>query len=123
MNYCRGIRGLTSEQCTAERPKCAQCKHRDSDCEYIVPVSSKAESRALKRRADDLQSAVDQHEELYSLLRSKSDDEAGQILKCIRAGQSVDSVVRLVKDGDLLLQLSLRPETRYQYDFPYIRDI
>lgn len=34
-------------------------------------------------------------------------------------GASATSIVRQIQDGDLLLQMSLVPETRLRYDFPY----
>ncbi|KAK4233409.1 hypothetical protein C8A03DRAFT_38881 [Achaetomium macrosporum] len=42
--------------------------------------------------------------------------EVTEILRRIRAG--VDDILRYVRDGDLLLQLHLLPETRLRYTFP-----
>lgn len=41
-----------------------------------------------------------------------------EILHRIRAGIDVESILRYVRDGDLLLQLHLFPETRLRYTFP-----
>jgi len=43
------------------------------------------------------------------------------ILQKIRAGESADSIVRRIKDGDLLVQLSLDPQNQTRYEFPHLR--
>jgi hypothetical protein len=58
------------------------------------------------------------HEELYTLLKTRSQAEANEMLRRIRAGVDVETILRYVKDGDLLLQLHLAPETRLRYSFP-----
>lgn len=56
-------------------------------------------------------------------MKSSSDEDAINILRRIRAGADAEAVVRQVKDGNLLMQLSLMPETRRRYDLPYITQI
>src|SRR6185436_19176226 len=63
------------------------------------------------------------YKRLYDLLRTKSEKDSVDILKRIRMGEEVDSIVRFIEDGDLLLQLSLKPETRYVYPFPHLRNV
>ena len=46
-----------------------------------------------------------------------------EIFQRIRAGGDVGTICRHVKDGDLLLQLSLVPETRYRYEFPFRKEM
>ncbi|KAK4177803.1 hypothetical protein QBC36DRAFT_345114 [Triangularia setosa] len=41
----------------------------------------------------------------------------------IRGGGSPGSILRRIKEGDLLLQLSLKPETRYRYVLPYVSEM
>lgn len=36
----------------------------------------------------------------------------------MRSGEDVELLVRSIREGNLLLQLSLRPEWKYQYEFP-----
>jgi hypothetical protein len=61
---------------------------------------------------------VSSHEELYTLLKTRSQPEANEMLRRIRAGVDVDTIPRYVKDGDLLLQLHLAPEAKLRYSFP-----
>ena len=61
--------------------------------------------------------------ELYNLLQNRPRDDASAILQHIRSGASVDAVLQHVREGDLLLQLSLIPETRRRYEFPDNLDI
>jgi hypothetical protein len=48
----------------------------------------------------------------------RSQPEVTEILRRVRVGVDIDSILRYVKDGDLLLQLHLLPETRLRYSFP-----
>jgi hypothetical protein len=61
---------------------------------------------------------VSSHEQLYQLLKTRSEPEVTEILHRIRVGIDVESILRYVRDGDLLLQLHLFPETRLRYSFP-----
>lgn len=53
-------------------------------------------------------------------MKSVSEQDARDILQRVRSGADVETLLSHVADGDLLLQLSVVPETRYRYDFPYI---
>ena len=55
------------------------------------------------------------YQELYYLLRSRSHQEAIDILNRLRSGVDVESLVRYIKSGDLLLQLFAEPQTRHRY--------
>jgi len=61
---------------------------------------------------------VSSHEEFYTLLKTRGPADAAEMLRRIRAGMDVDSILRHVRDGDLVLQLQLTPETRMRYTFP-----
>ncbi|KAF3003580.1 hypothetical protein E8E13_006619 [Curvularia kusanoi] len=74
------------------------------------------ESRQGKERAQV-------SDELIKLMKSSSDEDAINILRRVRAGADPETVVRQVRDGNLLMQLSLVPETRRQYDLPYKADM
>lgn len=56
-------------------------------------------------------------------MKSSSDEDAMNILRRIRAGADPEAVVRQVREGNLLMQLSLRPESRRRYDLPYITEM
>lgn len=58
------------------------------------------------------------HEELFTLLQTRGPSEVAEIIRRVRAGIDVESILRYVKDGDLLLQLHLTPEARLRYTFP-----
>jgi hypothetical protein len=58
---------------------------------------------------------------VFNFLQSRTDEEALSIFQRLRAGADVENIVRHVKDGDLLLQLSLLPESRFRFEFPYIK--
>lgn len=76
--------------------------------------------QALKRKHDESQHENLIYRELYRLLVTVSEAEALDILQRLRAGTDVETTVRRVQEGDLLLQLALRPESRFRYQFPYL---
>lgn len=57
-------------------------------------------------------------QQLFTALKSRNDADASAIFKRIRSGDDVESVVRHVCDGDLLVQLRTVPETRFRHQFP-----
>lgn len=76
--------------------------------------------QALKRKHDESQQENLIYKELYRLLVSVSEAEALDILQRLRSGTDVETAVRLAQDGELLLQLALKPESRLRYHFPYL---
>ena len=86
-------------------------------------ASTETHSQALKRKYTHVQHKTSQYAELYGLLATLSDEEAQDVLRRIRSGADVDTILNQIRAGDLLLQMALIPETRYRYEFPYISDM
>jgi hypothetical protein len=105
-------------KCNGERPACLSCVKKNRHCHYATNPGETA-SQALRRNLGDLrdQSAVNQ--EMLDLLRTLPESEAQEVLRRLRSGSDVASVLNHVRVGDLLLQMSVLPETRYRYEFPY----
>ncbi|RGP70996.1 nitrogen assimilation transcription factor nit-4 [Fusarium sporotrichioides] len=59
------------------------------------------------------------YEELIGLLQNLPDQDAQDILQRIRSGADAGSVLQQAKAGDVMLQMAVKPETRYRYEFPY----
>lgn len=51
------------------------------------------------------------------------EEASSELLRRPRTGISAKSLVTHVKDGNLLMQLVLKPELRTRYEFPYMRDM
>lgn len=98
------------------------CIQRGTDCRYNT-ASAETHSQALKRKYDELQTRQTPYEELFDVLKSRSERESLEIFRRIRAGGDIGSILRHVKDGDLLMQLSVVPETHRQYQFPYVPEM
>lgn len=47
----------------------------------------------------------------------------GEIVKRIKNGTEPEAILRYIREGDLLLQLALTPETRYRYVFPLVPEM
>lgn len=118
---CEACRKRKSK-CNAERPKCSLCVRHRTDCRYAT-APTETHSQALKRKHSELQDRITPYEELFGLLQTKSETESLEILRRVRSGVDVGSILRHARDGDLLIQLSLAPESRRRYDFPYISDM
>jgi hypothetical protein len=75
--------------------------------------------KALLKRTlaelDDTSAAM----EVFQAIQSHSEGEAAAIVKRIRSGAPPEHIVRQIREGNLLLQLQLVPETRFRYDCPY----
>lgn len=54
------------------------------------------------------------------MLQTRSQKEAEEIFDRIRRGADANTVLRHVEHGDVLIQLSLVPEARLRYEFPYM---
>ncbi|KAI0180537.1 hypothetical protein GGR52DRAFT_531750 [Hypoxylon sp. FL1284] len=118
---CEACRRRKSK-CNAERPKCSLCVRHRTDCRYAT-APTETHSQALKRKHSELQDRITPYEELFGILKSKSETESLEILRRVRSGADVGSILRHARDGDLLIQLSLSPEARRRYEFPYITDM
>ncbi|KAL2148920.1 hypothetical protein VTH82DRAFT_1606 [Thermothelomyces myriococcoides] len=106
-------------KCDGRRPICSACAASNVNrCSYLSADPEESRSSAIKRKYEETQDRLSSYEQLYSLLRTRSQAEVAEILRRIRTGKTVDEVLRSVKDGDLLLQLRLFPETRLRYTFP-----
>lgn len=98
---------------------CRRCQARGVECVYLADYAE-TQVQALKRKHDESQHENLIYRELYRLLVTVSEADALNILQRLRAGTDVETAVRQVHDGDLLLQLALRPESRFRYQFPYL---
>lgn len=74
--------------------------------------------QALKRKLSEVEGRLEAHEELYRIIQSRPEEDGLSILRRIRQGHDVDTILRHLKDGDLLVQLALGREIYYRYDFP-----
>jgi len=78
------------------------------------------QGQAVKRKYDALRAQNEAYAELLALIQTRPDNESLEILRRIRMGADVESILRHVRDGDLFVQLSVQPETRLRYTLPYM---
>lgn len=62
-------------------------------------------------------------EELFEVLRAMSEQESYEVLRHTRASVNPEAILNQVRDGNLLMQLSLVPERRRRYEFPYLHEM
>lgn len=102
---------------------CSICVSRGVDCVYETSTGHETHTQALKRKYAELNGHKSTHEEIYEILRTRPEEEAKEILARIRNGDDARSILRQIREGDVLLQLELVPETRYRYEFPFIKEM
>ncbi|KAF2009605.1 hypothetical protein BU24DRAFT_428504 [Aaosphaeria arxii CBS 175.79] len=105
-------------KCNGERPQCSQCILVNLNCHY-----RETETRAAKRKYEQLKAQRSTYEQIYSMLQTEPDKTSDDIYLRIRQGGDAASILNQLQDGDLLLQLSLQPETRYRYTLPFAADL
>ncbi|GAB1311051.1 Nitrogen assimilation transcription factor [Madurella fahalii] len=109
-------------KCDGGRPKCAICRDRGTVCEFDTNATE-THTQALKRKYSELQNQKSAFEQIYDVLQTRTDKEAGEVFQRIRRGADAGSILRHVNYGDVLVQLALVPEARYRYEFPYLPDM
>lgn len=107
-------RRLTRFQCDAVRPTCGACVKRKIDCVYAHIDTV----QGLKRKYEDVEGDLEAYAELYRFVQTRTVEDGAQVMRLIRSGDDVLSVLHQVKYGNLLLQLAVRPETSFRYTVP-----
>ncbi|KAM3503970.1 hypothetical protein MY11210_008515 [Beauveria gryllotalpidicola] len=108
-------------KCNAQRPACSACRKRNVRCHYDADPSE-TPGQALKRKYSQLQdqSPSSSTDKIYKILQMRSEDEALDIFHRIRRGADPDSILRLIENADVMIDLAVKPETRLRFEFPYI---
>ena len=84
-------------------------------------LGAETHSQALKRKHNELGARLEAFTELYQLLRAKPEEDAQGILQQIRSGVDPETLLRRIKESDLLMQLATNPPTEYCYEFPFMK--
>ncbi|EMD69258.1 hypothetical protein COCSADRAFT_130800 [Bipolaris sorokiniana ND90Pr] len=109
---------ISKTKCTSEKPTCRACLERNTVCRYV-----ETEARQAKRKYEDLRREQSAHEELIRLMQTLPEQDAFELFKRVRARGDVSAILNHVRDGGLLSQMQLIPETRLRYELPYSRDM
>ncbi|KAL6828048.1 hypothetical protein V8C40DRAFT_243377 [Trichoderma camerunense] len=107
-------------RCSGSRPKCLSCVQKGIDCHYTSANATETNSAVLKRKFREVKEKTNDYEEFYDSLRGLPDADSQAIFQMIRGGADIKTVMRQIREGNLLLQLSLAPETQRRYDFPFV---
>jgi hypothetical protein len=106
-------------KCDATRPICSPCQRHDTHCVYET-VGAETHSQALKRKNTELGFRIEALNEIYQLLISRPQNDAQGIFDQIRSGVEPETLLRRIKESDLLIQLAVAPSTEFRYEFPFI---
>ncbi|PHH72881.1 hypothetical protein CDD82_5750 [Ophiocordyceps australis] len=103
-------------KCSGERPKCAYCHGKNIECIYNTAESPKSELSRVKKDHESLQRKYSTLQALFDALKELTSDAGSEVLKQIRQGADIESIMRLIHSNDLMQQTSLVPETRLRYN-------
>lgn len=90
---------------------------------YTTSSATETHAQALKRKLLETDSQNTTYSEIFHHLRARPESEVGEIVKRIKNGTEPEAILRYIREGDLLLQLALTPETRYRYVFPLVQEM
>ncbi|EXM13689.1 hypothetical protein FOTG_17868 [Fusarium oxysporum f. sp. vasinfectum 25433] len=88
-------------KCGGEHPKCSACINKGLECHY---QASNQDFCVLKRKYDEIEEKASIYEQLHHFLISLPERESNGILRRLREGADAATIIRQVKDGDLLVQ-------------------
>ncbi|KAJ4126957.1 hypothetical protein NW768_008578 [Fusarium equiseti] len=102
--------------CDGQRPVCFACERtgRSAECVYSTEPTE-TPNQALKRKYDAADEENSNYHKFTNFLRTATAEDANDILTRLRAGARVDELVRHIESGNLLLELSLTPQTRFRH--------
>lgn len=109
------LQRLIDLQCDDVRPVCGACRKRGLDCRF-----EETEARQIRKRYKQAKQRESAYEEFFELIRTTSAEQTAEIFRCVKAGADVSSIVRHIKEGNLLLQLALSPEVYHRYEFAHV---
>jgi hypothetical protein len=110
-------------QCNAARPACGFCTSSSITCIYTTSSADETRAQALKRKLSETNHRESTFRQIFDHLRERPETEAGEIVKRIRDGTEPEVILRHIREGDLLLQLALVPDTRHRYAFPLTQEM
>ncbi len=90
---------------------------------YTTSSATETHAQALKRKLSETASRETTYSQIFDHLRKRPAPEACEIIKRIQDGTEPESILSFIRDGDLLLQLALAPESRYRFVFPIVQEM
>ncbi|KAF5566611.1 cupin domain-containing protein [Fusarium napiforme] len=100
--------------CDGTKPSCRSCTRLKVECVYRMPTDE------IRTELEGTRERESTYAELFELLKVMSDEDAAETLRRLRSGMDAASILSHVKNGQLLIQLSLSADTTRRYEFPYI---
>lgn len=104
-------------ECDGLRPTCFPCQARELQCVYEADPDAPP-IVALKRKHEQLQRESRDAEELISLLKSRPEHEAIEILRRIRNGHDLSVILSRIRNGDVSTQPRTMTLGAIQYALP-----
>jgi hypothetical protein len=104
--FCSHANLMDLLKCTGERPACSLCVSKSIPCIYST-APDETHSRALKRKHEELQIECDHYAKVFDFIRLRQEADVQEVVRRIRAGETLEAIVEHISEGELLLQLSV----------------
>ncbi|KAG7112730.1 Lactose regulatory protein LAC9 like [Verticillium longisporum] len=95
-------------KCSAHRPKCLRCQRLSKDCIYDTDLAE-TPRQSLRRKYGELETRIANLEHLFGFLQNGSGADVAATVRRIREGADLNDLGKYLRDGDLLLQLAVKP--------------
>ncbi|KAF7542118.1 hypothetical protein G7054_g37 [Neopestalotiopsis clavispora] len=101
---------------------CNECRQKKTKAKSTCVYSSDSivAQNQLKRQHKELAEELRLQKELFNILRTRKLHDATAVFHRLRAGESVESLVKFIQHGDLLLEVRLPTATQMRYAFPML---
>ncbi|KAG7119701.1 Nitrogen assimilation transcription factor nit-4 like protein [Verticillium longisporum] len=109
-------------KCSAHRPKCLRCWRLSKECVYDT-AQLETPRQSLQRKHGELEARNSNLEHLFGFLRDGPEADVATVVRRLREGADLDNLGMHIRDGDLLLQMAVRPDMTYIYTFPYAKNM
>ncbi|KAM0321362.1 hypothetical protein ACHAQA_010164 [Verticillium albo-atrum] len=96
--------------------------HRFKECVYDT-AQLETPRQSLQRKHGELKARNSNLEYLFGFLRDRPEVDVATVVCRLREGADLDNLGMHIRDGDLLLQMAVRPDMTYIYTFPYAKNI
>ncbi|KAM0322081.1 hypothetical protein ACHAQA_009710 [Verticillium albo-atrum] len=109
-------------KCSAHRPQCLRCQRLSKACVYDT-AQLETPRQSLRRKYGELEVRNSNLEHLFGFVRDGPEPDVATIVRRLREGADLDSLGMHIRDGDLLLQMAMRPDLTYIYTLPDVKDM
>ncbi|KAL6890497.1 hypothetical protein GGI43DRAFT_416033 [Trichoderma evansii] len=86
-------------ECSGDQPRCLSCAQQDINCQY---ASTETEAEMLMRKLLEERKKSREYQYFFDAVKNMPEEESQALYRLIRQRADIKTVVRQIKDGNLL---------------------